>query len=226
MEKCYMCDSEGTTNEHVPPKCIFPEKKDIPDGEDYKKNLITVPSCEQHNTQKSKDDMYLLFFLAVNIISNELAQKQFGTKIMRAINRSPHVFTEFTKKSTPVILKAKDGEIIHTTAIEIDRERFDSAIKHISHALYYHKFRKTFIGDIQVITSGLVDLSNEDSVEVNDKIQNLGQMVDKFLTSVPSEGDNPEIFNYKLLKEDEFQQVIIQMNFYCNFNVVSIMRYS
>ncbi|WKX25696.1 hypothetical protein [Tatumella ptyseos] len=185
-----------------------------------------MPSCEQHNTQKSIDDMYLLFFLAVNIISNALTQKQFSTKIMRAINRSPHVFIEFTKKSTPVILKAQDGEIIHTTAIEMDRERFESAIKHISHALYYHKFRETFIRDIQFITSGLVYLSNEDSVDVNNKIQNLGQMVDNFLTNVPSEGDNPEIFNYKSPKEDEFKQVIIQINFYCNFNVISIMRYS
>lgn len=184
-----------------------------------------MPSCEQHNTQKSKDDMYLLFFLAANIISNELAQNQFVTKIMRAVNRSPHVFTEFTKKSTPVILKAKDGEVIHTAAIEIDRDRFDSSIKHICHALYYHKFRETFIGDIQVITSGLVYLSNKDSFEVKNQIQNLGKMVSEILTDVPSEGDNPEIFNYKPLRENELQQVIIQMNFYCNFNIVSIIRH-
>lgn len=130
------------------------------------------------------------------------------------------------KKSTPVTLKTENGEEIHTTAIEIDRERFDSAIKHISYALYYHKFRETFIGDIQVITSGLVDLSDKDSVELNDKIQNFGQIVDNLLSHVPPEGDNPEVFDYKLLKTDERQQVIIQMNFYCGFKVVSIMRYS
>ena len=39
MKKCYMCNSEGTTSEHVPPKCILPEKKGIPDGGDYKKTL-------------------------------------------------------------------------------------------------------------------------------------------------------------------------------------------
>lgn len=37
--KCYMCDAEGNTKEHVPPKCIFPETKDIPNGGNYKKNL-------------------------------------------------------------------------------------------------------------------------------------------------------------------------------------------
>ncbi|CSI74050.1 Uncharacterised protein [Vibrio cholerae] len=32
-----MCDAEGNTKEHVPPKCIFPEAKDVPSGDNYKK---------------------------------------------------------------------------------------------------------------------------------------------------------------------------------------------
>lgn len=37
---CYRCDSIATTKEHVPPKCLFPEKKDI--GEDkYRLHLMT-----------------------------------------------------------------------------------------------------------------------------------------------------------------------------------------
>lgn len=220
-----MCNEEGITNEHVPPKCIFPEAKDIPTGNNYKKNLITVRSCEKHNTSKSKDDVYLMFFLAANVVSNDLAQTQFGAKVMRAVNRTPHVFSAFAKKNTPVTLKNEKGELIHTAAIEIDRARFDSAIEHISYALYYHKFGKTFAGDIQVITDGLVDLSSEDSVEINERIQNFGRMVDTLLANVESEGDNPEVFTYKLLKIDTPHQVIIQMNFYCGFKIVSIMKY-
>ena len=54
LETCYMCDSIATTREHVPPKCLFPEKKDI--GDDiYRQNLITVPSCDKHNTSKSQE---------------------------------------------------------------------------------------------------------------------------------------------------------------------------
>ncbi|WP_177342215.1 hypothetical protein, partial [Klebsiella variicola] len=101
-----------------------------------------------------------------------------------AVNRTPHVFAQFAKKNTPVTLKGENGELIHTAAIEIDRARFDAAIEHISHALHYHKYGETFIGDIQVITSGLVDLSSIDSVEVNDRIQNFGQMVDELLADV------------------------------------------
>jgi hypothetical protein len=226
VEKCYMCDAEGSTKEHVPPKCIFPEAKDIPNGDDYKKNLITVRSCEKHNTAKSKDDVYLLFFLAANVVSNDLAQTQFGSKVMRAVNRTPHVFSDFTKKNRPVTLKGENGELIHTAAIEIDRARFDSAIEHISYALHYYKYGEKFSGSIQVITSGLMDLSGEHSVEVNEKIQKFGRMVDVLLANLEPEGDNPEVFTYKLLKTDEPHQVIIQMNFYCGFKIFSIMKYS
>jgi hypothetical protein len=56
---CYYCNEIATTKEHTPPKCFFPKKKDLPSGSpDYRKNLITVPSCEKHNTGRSKDDEY------------------------------------------------------------------------------------------------------------------------------------------------------------------------
>ena len=89
---CYMCNKPKTSNEHVPPKCLFPEKQDVTDGKDYRVNLIKVPSCDEHNSEKSKDDVYLLFFLAVSILSNDVSREHFASKIMRAIKRTPHVF--------------------------------------------------------------------------------------------------------------------------------------
>src|SRR5207249_7535044 len=57
--QCYMCDRQATSHEHVPPKCIFPERKDT-DGQDLRAQLITVPSCDIHNSKKSKDDESLM----------------------------------------------------------------------------------------------------------------------------------------------------------------------
>lgn len=225
MEKCYMCDKEGTTREHVPPKCIFPESKDVSTEENLKKNLITVRSCKEHNTAKSKDDEYLLFFLAANILSNGVAQEQFATKVMRAVQRTPHVFADFAKKNSPVVLTSTNAETINTAAIEIDRPRFDSAIEHISHALHYHKYQQTFTGNIQVITDGLVDLSGQGSAQFNEHVQNFGKLVDELMESVSPEGDNPSVFSYKMLKTSDPNQVILQMTFYGGFKVVSVMKY-
>lgn len=47
-----MCESEGITKEHAPPKCIFPESKDLTDKSmDLRKNLIKVPTCVEHNKE-------------------------------------------------------------------------------------------------------------------------------------------------------------------------------
>ena len=37
-QTCYMCDEIATSDEHVPPKCIFPEVKDL--GIDYRKGRV------------------------------------------------------------------------------------------------------------------------------------------------------------------------------------------
>jgi len=34
---CYMCDAPETSVEHVPPRGLFPEQKDLPPGVDLRK---------------------------------------------------------------------------------------------------------------------------------------------------------------------------------------------
>lgn len=48
---CYFCGRPSIGAEHVPPKSFFIKGK--------RENLITVPSCELHNQDKSKDDEYI-----------------------------------------------------------------------------------------------------------------------------------------------------------------------
>jgi len=225
-EACYMCEDDGVTREHVPPKCLFPEAKDLDEGENYRVNLITVPSCKAHNTAKSKDDEYILFFLAANVVSNDLSKSHFGKKIMRAVNRKPHIFVEFAKKNTPVTLVGEDGKQINTIAIQIDRERFDSAIIHVAHGVYFTKFGERFTGDVSVFTEGLVDLNGKDSVGFNAQIQNLGKMLDEFLKSTKEEGDNPEVFTYQSVYDEKHNQTILRLNFYGEFKVTSFMKHS
>jgi hypothetical protein len=62
---CYFCGALATSKEHVPPRCLFPKAGDVVDGADYRKNLVTVASCDVHNMHKSKEDEYLRFILAL-----------------------------------------------------------------------------------------------------------------------------------------------------------------
>ena len=56
---CYFCGNVATGVEHVPPKCFFPRGK--------RDNLITVPSCDAHNQEKSKEDEYIRAILLASI---------------------------------------------------------------------------------------------------------------------------------------------------------------
>jgi hypothetical protein len=51
---CYyqLCTRNPDTKEHIPPKSFFPI--------DQRNQLLTVPSCEEHNNEKSSDDTYVL----------------------------------------------------------------------------------------------------------------------------------------------------------------------
>src|SRR5580693_278477 len=55
---CYACDTPKTSMEHAPPISFFPKNPN------YRKDLIKVPSCDRHNSQKSGDDEYARWHLA------------------------------------------------------------------------------------------------------------------------------------------------------------------
>src|SRR5690348_12624374 len=69
--KCYFqgCTPDTTTREHVPLKSFFPK--------DQRTKLITVPSCEAHNTSKSADDHYALAHICMNSSLGNQAREVF-----------------------------------------------------------------------------------------------------------------------------------------------------
>lgn len=56
---CYFCGGEVAGVEHIPPRCFFPKGK--------RNELITVPSCDMHNQEKSKEDEYVRAILLGSI---------------------------------------------------------------------------------------------------------------------------------------------------------------
>lgn len=61
MTGCYFCGNPDVSDEHVPPQCFFPD--------DRRNALISVRSCDEHNSNKSKDDEYFRgVFLSSNLV--------------------------------------------------------------------------------------------------------------------------------------------------------------
>jgi len=192
---CYYCGNTATTDEHVPPKAIFPEQKDSPDGKDYRKNLKTVPSCHEHNTVRSKDDEYLLYVLAMTITSNKHGHHQFLTKVMRAINRRPALIHQIGANPRNVTVRdSETGQEDNTVVMELDYPRLDKVFKHILKGIYFVEKGTPYPKTVKPFHE--FSLSMED-ISQNQKNAELAGTLDACFTEFPKIGENPDVFYYK-----------------------------
>lgn len=209
MANCYMCERNANTSEHAPPKCIFPESKDLAPGLNYRKNLITVPSCEEHNTAKSRDDEYLLHVLAASMTSNPVGLTQFLTKVRRSLERTPTLAKTLLPGELPAMrFVPHTSKVEKGYPVETDGERIDRVISSCARALYFHETGQRFSGKVKVaapfMSYGLVVTDNT--------VSNALALARGFLSKSVQRGDNPEVFSYKY--ERGPKTVVMLLRFY------------
>jgi hypothetical protein len=108
---CYMCGQPATSREHIPPACLFPEEKDIKTSI-FRNNLITVPSCNEHNSKKSKDDEFLMGCMAGIVGNNVIGFFHAHTKVKRAIERNGKEFIHvLMREAQPLNLKTDQDHV-------------------------------------------------------------------------------------------------------------------
>lgn len=211
-QTCYMCREKATSREHTPPKCFFPEKKDMPD-KDYRINLISVPSCDEHNSKKSEDDVYLLAVIAAHFGNNKIAANHYATKIFRALKKD----IGLQKK----ILKSAYKTSFHdykTYALLVDFKRYVNELSNIARAIYFHEFSEKILAPFDIHSWNLRD---EHLNIRNDVIEFVSIIDNLFLSTLPTLGNNQQIFSYKIKRIDNPFTVIIKMTFYENYDVLA-----
>ncbi len=222
---CYMCDAAATSVEHVPPRCLFPEQKDLPSGVDLRKQLITVPSCDVHNSSKSKDDEYLLYALSMNIPNNTTASDHFSSKILRAIQRSPSVIKKFTEKQIPVKVEdTQTGEIHETMALQVDRQRLENALMMIGRALYFHHFNTRWKGSVSAYPNFLLALTEPNARELNEPVETMATLAEEFFLDQPRYGENQDVFSYQVSAGQSPAETIMLLRFYEGSRVTLIFK--
>lgn len=212
---CYMCYRNATSREHAPPRCLFPETKDTPDGANYRKNLVTVPSCEQHNSEKSHDDEYLLFVLSGSYTSSSVGLDQFLTKVRRAFEKRPGKAANFIRQSTRAQIK-RVGQVDweEGAQIIIDGMRVDKVLQNCARAIYYHHTGLKSLGSADALTSFAMYRDEKTQVEVDVAFNLTAQA----MATEPLYGENPEIFEYKF-KETE-SMIIFYFYFYTSSTAI------
>jgi len=214
-ERCYFCGKPATSSEHVPPKCIFPEQKDLSD-EDYRKNLITVSSCDKHNSAKSRDDEFLMACLAPVVGNNGTGFLHTNTKLARSHARNPHLIKDVIRGARPHNLVTPDGTAFPVLVGRPDMERLCRALQAVARGLYFHANGKRFKGKVTVIPS-FVNFPPGKTMSI---VQLLAQrMIDQVRSDWPTYGDNPRIFTYQIGPVDQFGMTPMVMTFYSRAEV-------
>lgn len=219
QELCYWCGKPATSREHVPPKCLFPEEKDLKgiDKNDYRKNLITVPSCDEHNLRKSSDDEYLLACLAPLIGNNAAAYFHTRTKVKRAIDRNPSLIDVDGED----MLEVQDMKF-PIQWVHVDMLRLSHSFEAIARALYYFDFGVQFVGKCQIVTRLHFNPDKKKSTVFNARACKLIEM-EMPQWGTETKGSNPEIFTYQFNEEDGFGTRTLCLTFYGETRVFVIL---
>jgi len=137
---------------------IFPEQADA-GGIDYRSNLVTVPACRKHNEDFGADDTYFSLVVSVQFKANSAAQQNFGTKVLRALQRDPGLSAQAFKNLRPAIINGQQ-----TGAFTVDRDRFDRCVQKITAGMY-HRVTGFRLPDWSIMTVWSPDLRVSSTLE-------------------------------------------------------------
>jgi hypothetical protein len=213
LTTCYMCAGAETSKEHAPPQCLFPSVKDI--GEDYRRNLITVPSCDEHNLKKSTDDEFLrAVILMAAVESNAIARHQFLSKFLRGVRRNSRSYSSFFSDVGAFALGKK-------RALRLDRNRFDKCIDHVVRALFFHTFGRRWEWPIVVASPNFFSDITQHQAVPHGPTQRVVEVSRAFLIQEPILGENPAVFRYRLRYDEPSGMFACAGLFYDFFEIYS-----
>ncbi len=204
---CYACDEKKVSTEHAPPLCFFPETKDENGRSLYRKNLITVPSCEVHNTSKSDDDLYAAFHLASTTRGNHCAQLVRDGVIARRIERDQ---TERGGALTRRILTQIRGFIGKNPFGELDAARMVRFLTLCAPGLYFYDKFKPLKLPLRVASLDY-DLANNPKKSEALRLQRAS--FDEEMRGSEYRGSNPDVFQYAICEKPERDVTMIEMIF-------------
>jgi hypothetical protein len=206
---CYYCGLPATSDEHVPPQCLFPEENDA-FGVSHRKNLWTVPACDKHNLRKSKDDEFLMLCITPIVGNNFTGYIQTKTKIHRAIKRRNKLSTAMLQDVRELKISGSQGNEFPVLFGKADTPRLIRILESVARGLYFHNMGERFIGKCHVIP-GFVTFEDE-------KTENL-KLISRLLFGQEKStrkryGENPEVFYYEIGTPDKYGFIPLLMMFF------------
>ena len=198
------------------PRTCFPEAKDV-DGADYRVNLITVPSCDDHNTEKSHDDEFLMVSLAGIIGNNSIGYVHKLGKVDRAIRNSAHRLLDqvLIERKAVHQIEIADSQFHQVIWGTPDVQRLKRCFTHIGFGLHKHHFRTPFTGRIEVLLGYL--FHSDDNAKTFVEFIRDRSAID--LEGKPRLSSNQDIFYFQVTDPDQFNIFLMKLVFYGGLEV-------
>ncbi|WP_428330382.1 hypothetical protein [Mucilaginibacter sp.] len=210
--KCYICGKESTSVEHSPGKGFFPTQ--------FRNQLITVPSCEEHNEATSMEDEYARTVIVSLVVNNDEAKKYFPDKPLRGLKKQRGLAIRLARNVKNVYIKDEskpDAKLEPALKIKIERDRIDEVMRKVSYGLFFHEYGIPWNRELKIGTEHFTyDDFHPDM---------LGELIregKKLLNPPPVyKGSNPKIFQYAFNLDDsqDIHDQILMMKFYQGFEV-------
>jgi hypothetical protein len=201
--KCYQCDSDGVTKEHIPAKSFFPDN--------HRKNLITVPSCHDHNTSNSEDVEYVRNLITSHINANDVGMSHFQDKVIRSFDNSPKLFHRSFRDASTVLLSSEES-----LTYRFEFRRLAKVMSDLAYGLYFRDFRKSFMGTWGIFSLSL--LSPATVFEGKPDGWERYRETLRQLTFQQKSTPQPRVFQYGVVQWNELQ-LIYRLIFYEGFVV-------
>jgi hypothetical protein len=124
--QCYYCEKKASTKEHVPPKLLF---------KDFTGERITVPSCKDHNTDKSGLDRVIIRSL-LRSVDWHPDRNLFHKDILALIEKSKDLFDEDKKRIVKGYVLNKNGDASKSIShVKISQSDMEQWVRQITAAL-------------------------------------------------------------------------------------------
>lgn len=202
MVSCYMCDNLAESVEHVPPRCLFPKKKDLPSGIDLRRELLTVPACALHNMEKSREDEYFLNVIVGMESVNAVGLEHYRHQVRRQYARNNSLLRRF--KSRSIDFGDKLGH-------RVEIRRLDSFIEQLARGLYFVHFGRKFQGRLGWLPEFLSRITESDPRHELVRLSMIARNEEVFSTT-PFLGANQSVFSYQVTGTE--QECEMRLHFY------------
>jgi len=233
-KKCYYCGANATSKEHAPPRCLFPKQDDV-GGIDFRKNLLTVPSCDEHNSETSRDDEFLLACLTPIVGNNLIGFVHTQTKLRRAMEHTDGNLQKVAVRNAEQhIGHDKDGNKYPVLIGKPDDARLDKCFDKIVRAIWYLENGRTpfngktrFLPGFLVYDGGKI-VRDGDNVSVGSTLEYTKYVarvkLKQEFANIPIKGANPDIFRYQIGPPDQNQITPMLLTFYGNAEVMCALH--